>query len=118
MCFMGHMTINFQLDLAILKINIHTRKDASTRHSRVIIKTDTDRLTDASETSPASLSWSVKVLCCHSVYMSNKIQVVSAIKWIKLMIYNGLHEDYIHTMRKCHLRECNMILPSIDTGEH
>ena len=34
------------------------------------------------------------------------------------MIYNGLHETYIHTMRKCHLRECNMILTPTDAGEH
>ena len=72
------------------------------------------------------------MLCYFSVYISNKIdtlniytllheevlQVVSTTQWIQLMIYNGLHEAYIHIMRKCHLRECNMILTPIDAGEH
>ena len=66
-----------------------------------------------------STCWTIYIvlLCYCSVYMSNKIdtlniytllheevlQVVSTIQWIQLMIYNGLHEAYIHTMRKCHL---------------
>ena len=45
-------------------------------------------------------------------------QVFSTIQWIQLMIYNGLHKAYIHTMRKCHLWECNLILTPIDAGEH
>ena len=72
------------------------------------------------------------MLCYCSIYMSNKIdtlniytllheevlQVVSTKQGVQLMIYNGLPEAYIHTMRKCHLRECNMILTPIDAVEH
>ena len=68
----------------------------------------------------------------YGIYISNKIdtlniytllhdevlQVVSTMQCIQLMIYNGLHKVYIHTMSKCHLWECNMILTPIDAGEH
>ena len=68
----------------------------------------------------------------YSVYMSKKIdtlniytllheefsQVVSTIQWIPNDDYNGLHEVYIHAMRKCHLWECDMIVMPIVAGEH
>ena len=38
--------------------------------------------------------------------------------WIQRMIYNGLHEVYTHTMRKCPLWECNMNVTPVDADEH
>ena len=34
-----------------------------------------------------------------------------------MMIYSGLHDAYIHIMRKFYLWECNMIVMPIDAGE-
>ena len=53
-----------------------------------------------------------------TLYNMKKLQIVSTMQWIQMMIYNGLHRAFKHTMRKCHLWECNMIVMPIDAGEH
>ena len=64
------------------------------------------------------MSNKIDTLNIYTLLHEEVLQVISTIQWIQLMTYNGLHEAYIYTMRKCHLREYNMILTPIDTGEH
>ena len=64
------------------------------------------------------MSNKIDTLNIYTLLHEEVLQVVSTMQWIQMMIYNGLHEAYIHTMRKCHLWECNMIVMPIDAGEH
>ena len=64
------------------------------------------------------MSDKIGTLNIYTLLHEDVLQVISTIQWIQLRIYNDLHGAYMHVMKKCHLRECNMILTPIDAGEH
>ena len=49
------------------------------------------------------ISSNIDILNIYTLLHEEVLQVFSTMQWMQLMIYNGLHEAYMHTMRKCHL---------------
>ena len=59
------------------------------------------------------------IVYIYTLLHKDVLQVVSTMQWIQMIIYNGLHETYIHTIEKVTLMrmqlDCKHLLMA---GEH